>query len=121
MGGGILDIGNNVTISGRTTINANNLIKLGNDCMLSWDITLMDTDYHKIKDYDGNIINPSSPITIGNHVWIGCQVVILKGVSIHDNTIIAANNTITRSIKFGNCVVGGNGDKILKENVNWER
>ena len=54
----------------------------------------------------------------GNHVWIGCRSLILKGVNISDNVIVAANSTISRNIDEEFVVVGSNG--VLKENVGWE-
>lgn len=120
---GELEIGNNFTISGRTTINANQHITFGQDCMLSWDIMLMDTDYHKIYDAQGKRINIPKPIRIGNHVWIGSRAVILKGVSISDNVVVAANSTITKNVEQCNCIIGGFGSqvKVLKQDINWER
>ena len=119
---GILTIGNNLTITGETTIICYKQITVGNDCTFSWDILIMDTDFHHIMDYDGNIINPPSSIIIGNHVWIGCRNTILKGIVIADNVIIAANSVITKSILKSNVIYGGSGKKqeILKENVNWK-
>lgn len=121
--GGLLELGDNFSISGRTTINANKHITFGNDCMLSWDIMIMDTDYHKIIDNNGNHLNPAKPITIGNHVWIGSRVVILKGVSVENNVVLAANSTLTRTVNGCNCIIGGNGPqaKIIKQEINWER
>lgn len=40
----------------------------------------MDTDFHKIKNEDGVQINTNSPVLIGDHVWIGCRALILKGL-----------------------------------------
>lgn len=94
-------------------------ITFGDDCLLSWDLLIMDTDWHKvISTTDGGILNPSKPINIGNHVWIGCRSLILKGVNISDNVIVAANSTISRNIDEEFVVVGSNG--VLKENVGWE-
>ena len=98
-------------------------IKLGDGCLLSWDILIMDSDFHKIANmFDSKVINAPKDIIIGNHVWIGCRSTILKGVAIADNTVIAAGSIITKSFEGGNCVVGGSGKHvgILKENTNWE-
>lgn len=43
-----------------------------------------------ISTAGSRILNPSKPINVGNHVWIGCGRVILKGVSISDNVVLAA-------------------------------
>lgn len=54
-------------------------------------------------------------ITISNNVWIGSNVVILPGVSIGDNTVIAASSVVTKSFNMTNVVIGGNPAKVIKE------
>ncbi|SUG25694.1 galactoside O-acetyltransferase [Salmonella enterica subsp. arizonae] len=40
----------------------------------------------------------SFPVTIGNNVWIGSQVVINPGVTIGDNSVIGAGSVVTKDI-----------------------
>lgn len=117
-----LTLGDNFLVTGKTEIICQREIAFGNDCLLSWDILIMDTDFHHVLNERGEKINTPKPIRIGNHVWIGCRNTILKGVSIADNNIISANSTITRSFMDENCVIGGNGKGIviIKRGVNWE-
>lgn len=117
-----LTLGKRFIITGRTEIVCHKEISFGNDCLLSWDILVMDTDFHRIFNKLGEITNPSRSINIGNHVWIGCRATILKGVSIANNCVISANSTITKDILQENCVIGGNGKNTftIKEEVNWE-
>lgn len=116
---GILTLGNKFTITGNTEIICQKEITFGDDCLLSWDILMMDTDFHHVLNREGEKMNSPKPIKIGNHVWIGCRNTILKGVSIANNNIIAANSTLTHSTTNENCIIGDNG-KILKTNINWE-
>jgi len=53
------------------------------------------------------------PITIGNNVWIGGNVVILPDVTIGDNVVIGAGSVVTKDIPT-NVVVVGNPSKIIK-------
>ena len=57
--------------------------------------------------------NLSSPIHIGNKVWIGSHATILPGVIIEDNAIIAAGAVVTKNVPE-NAVVGGVPAKIIK-------
>ena len=115
----VMTLGRNFNVTGRSVLLCTDQITFGDDCLLSWDLLIMDTDWHKvISTTDGGILNPSKPINIGNHVWIGCRSLILKGVNISDNVIVAANSTISRNIDEEFVVVGSNG--VLKENVGWE-
>ena len=53
------------------------------------------------------------PITVGNNVWIGAHVCVLPGVTIGDNTVIAAGSVVTRSIPSG-VVAAGNPCKVIR-------
>ena len=119
-----LTIGENFTITGKSEIICQKNITFGDNCLLSWDILIMDTDFHHIFDLsivDSEQINLPKPIIIGNHVWIGCRTIILKGVSIGNENVIAAGSTITRSIETENCIIGGNGKhvEIIKKEISW--
>lgn len=70
---GILEIGEDFNITAETTIVAFTKIQFGNNCLLSWDVLIMDTDFHKIKNEHGAILNNPEPNIIGDKVWIGCR------------------------------------------------
>ncbi len=116
-----LTLGEYFSASGKSEIICHKEITFGHHCLLSWDILVMDTDFHDIIDEDGRVINPPKPITVGNHVWVGCKVTILKGVSVAENCVISANSTITRSVDEKNCIIGGHNKsmEILRRNINW--
>lgn len=119
---GILNIGDDFVITGRSCIICQKNISFGDKCLLSWDILIMDTDFHNIKNSNGEVINSPCPIKIGNHVWIGCRNTILKGVEISDNVVVSANSLLTKNVEESNCIVGGSGKNmnILKRGITWE-
>ena len=55
---------------------------------------------------------------IGNHVWIGKDVTILKGVHIADGAIIGAG-VVVKDIP-ARCLAVGNPAHVIKENVEWK-
>ena len=96
-------------------------IEIGEDCMLSYDIEIRNTDSHKIYDKNTNKrINEGNGVSIGNHVWLGMRAIILKGVTIEDNSIVAGGSIVTKDVKV-NTIVYGNPAKQIKENVYWTR
>lgn len=115
-----LEIGDNFIISAKAEIICCKNIKFGDNCLLSWDNLIMDTDFHDIYDNDTREkINEDEAIFIGNNVWIGCKNLILKGVYIPDGSILASNSTVTKKFdNYKNILIGGK-DKILKKNVSW--
>ena len=54
---------------------------------IAWDCNILDRDYHGT---DG--VEKKAPVYIGNRVWIGCRVIILKGVTVGDGAVIAAGS-----------------------------
>ncbi len=117
-------ISGSLTISNGTYINANTIIiadrdvRIGEDCIISWDCLITDTDSHTLIQ-NSVPVQPTGTIQIGNHVWVGARSTILKNVRIGDNAVIAAGSVVTKDVPAG-CLVGGVPAKILKENVTWE-
>ena len=110
-----LYIGENTNIGDRTEIHVGESIRIGSNCAISWDVCIMDRDYHQLGD-NGEI---TKPITIGNNVWIGSRTTILKGVTIGDGCVIGAGSVVTKDVPKGTCVAG-NPAKIIKENITWK-
>lgn len=92
-----------------------NKINIGNDVAIAENVTIRDTDNHYIYRDDYQI---SKPIIIKDHVWIGMNATILKGVTIGSGTIIAAGSIVTKDVP-NNCLVAGIPAKIIKHNVSW--
>ena len=55
----------------------------------------------------------TSPVVIGNDVWIGANAVILPGVTIGSHAVVAAGAVVTKDVP-GNCIVAGVPAKIIK-------
>jgi acetyltransferase-like isoleucine patch superfamily enzyme len=108
-------IGNRSYFTANSKVICKSDIEIGSDCAISWDVQLMDTDFHRIAP---NAVN-TKKITIGNNVWVGSRVMILKGVTIGDGAVIAAGAVVTKDVP-PYTVVGGNPARVLKEDVNWK-
>jgi acetyltransferase-like isoleucine patch superfamily enzyme len=95
-------------------------ITIGNDCLFSKDIDVRNGDSHSIIDLSNlKRINYAKDISIGNHVWLGKYVKILKGSHIGDNSVIGINSLVLGNIK-NNSLAGGVPAKIVKENITWK-
>ena len=117
---GNLTLGADFNMTAESTIVCAHQISFGNDCLLSWDILIMDTDEHPIINQNGIRTNPDKPILVGNHVWIGCKCTLLKGTEIPNNTVVAAGTLLTSAFSGENQVIGGNPPAVLKSDVRWE-
>ena len=110
-----LIIGNNVAMSS-PYLYASTKIEIGNNCIFGGNVTLVDTDFHSLSHLerrtDSGYIN-SSPIIIGDDVFVGTKVIILKGVQIGKCSIIAAGSVVTNNIPDGQ-IWGGNPARFIK-------
>lgn len=94
-------------------------IHIGDDCLFSSDIVFRTGDSHSLLDLQGNRINPSSDIVIGNHVWIGHRVTINKGVNISKDNMIGTGAIVTKSFNEQGTVIAGVPAKIVKRDIQW--
>ena len=118
---GLLQMGKNFAITAESSIIAYKKVEFGNDCLLSWDILIMDTDFHPIMNERSEIQNPPSEIIIGNSVWIGCRSLILKGSVIPDGCVIAANTLVSKKLTGKNQVFGRQPLTVIAENISWHK
>ena len=112
--GANLVLGKNSFINSDCKIRCHKEITIGEDCAISHDFTIMDSDAHEL-----NGSRNTNPIHIGNHVWIGTRVTILNGVTVGDGAVIAAGALITKNVS-PRTLVGGVPARVLKENVEWK-
>lgn len=115
---GHLTIGDDTYIQPNANLVVNSRVAIGSNCAISWNFNLMDDDLHSII-IDGEKQASLKNITIGNHVWVGSNVTILKGASIGNNSVVAAGSVVN-GIFPDHVLIGGIPAKIIKNNVNWD-
>ena len=116
--GAKLSIGNSF-INREVKIICNRRISIGDGCVIAMGTVIRDNDGGHHQMLSENYQN-QKPITIENHVWIGENSMILKGVTIGEGAVIAASSLINKDVP-AHCLVAGNPAKIIRENINWKR
>lgn len=120
---GVLEIGDRFHTPATATVICYKHIKFGDDVLIGWNFEAMDGDAHKIYAIDNpsERLNLDRDIIVGNRVWFGSDVRIYKGISIADDTVVAAGTKLFKNtVGVGNCVIGDEPVRILKERINWE-
>lgn len=116
--GASLSIGENVGISS-TAIVAHHQITIGNNVKIGGGVCIYDTDFHSLDPksrenaFKDKAQKRTSPVSIGDNVFIGAHSTILKGVRIGDNSIVGACSVVTKSIPE-NEIWAGNPAKFIK-------
>lgn len=102
-------------INNNATIDCFASITIGHDAAISSGVTIRDSDNHSIN---GNAVI-AAPIVIEDHVWIGLNATILKGVRIGSGSVVAAGAVVTSDVPR-NSLVGGVPAKVIKHDIVWE-
>lgn len=110
----IIEIGNKVGMNG-SVIAAANRITIGNDVLIGFNCYISDTDNHAIDPllrHTGKA--ETAPILIEDNVWLGINVVVLKGVTIGKNSVIGANSLVLSNVPE-NVIAIGNPCRVIKK------
>lgn len=92
---GIMSIGNNTSLNHGCIITCHEQIKIGNDVQFGPNVLVYDHDHdYRTQDALKNLKFITSPVEIGDNVWIGANVVILRGTKIGDNCVVGAGSVI---------------------------
>jgi maltose O-acetyltransferase len=107
-------IGEANAFSNNVSIVANESITIGDRCLIGELTSIIDSDCHEINPATRNrSAGATKPVVIGNNVWLGSRVLVLKGVTIGDNSVIAAASVVTKPIS-DNSIAGGNPAKVIR-------
>jgi len=107
-----LTIERNVFINFGTEISLVKEVIIGAYSLIGIDCLIYDTDWHRL---DGlNLEAPAAPTIIGRGVWLGARVIVMKGVNIGDNTVVAANSVVTNDLP-SNVLAGGSPARVIRE------
>ncbi len=112
-GRGRIEIGDDVLMSPGSRLSASDEIVIGDAVMMANGVYVTDSDWHTI--YDRTVRDDRvTPVRIGRNVWLGDHSTVLKGVTIGDNSVVAARAVVTRDVP-ANVVVAGNPARVVKE------
>lgn len=116
---GNLSFGAKLTFNGDCLFSCYDNITFGNDIICGWSVSFGTTNGHTVI-VDGEERERTAPVRVGNHVWIGSDCTIGKGVSITDNTIISHHSIVVKSLDIPHAIYGGHPAKLLKTKADWK-
>jgi len=95
---------------------------IGKSCQIGQNVIIRTSDGHSIFNVGENIpFNAPKDIIIGDNVWIGERVVILKGSKISNNSVIGTCALVNKVFDEENVIIAGLPAKIIKRNIFWKR
>lgn len=121
-----IDIGPNAKVylkSGNLNPNSKIIImhglEIGDKSIISWGCEILDDDFHSIS-YSGRLDEKSKMISIGEHVWVGSNVTILKGSKIPNGSVVASGSLVCSQFHEENILIGGNPARVLRHEITWD-
>lgn len=123
--GAVIEIGDNVGISG-VTIYARKGIYIGENTAIGGNSKILDNDFHPIDAEerlkllndvhggDASDLIPTKEIHIGKNCFIGCNSIILKGTVLGDGCVVGAGAVVAGKFE-DNCVIAGNPAKVIRK------
>lgn len=110
---GRIEIGDYALICPAVRISASCEIRIGHSVMMANGTYITDSDWHGLYDRTQRIPE-DTPVIIGDNVWLGDHCTVLKGVTIGDNSVVAAGAVVSRDVP-PNVVVAGNPARVVKQ------
>lgn len=90
-------------------------VEIQENTLIGRNVQITDSDAHNIDPSKRrSCLGESKPVIIGRNVWIGNNVMILKGSCIGDNSIIGAGSVVTGKKFPSNVIIAGNPAKVIK-------
>lgn len=113
-----IEIGDNVGLNGTSIVSRSRKIIIGTGTIIASNVTILDFDGHALWPPENRMSSPAiefdQDVIIGKNVWIGTRAIILKGVTIGDNSVIGAGSVVVKNIPE-NVVAVGNPAKVVKQ------
>lgn len=119
--GSTIKIGNKVHFAGETKIASleGKQVFIGDDCLFSSEIRVRNGDSHSIIDQSMKRVNPAADIVIGQHVWIGQQVIILKGAMINKDCVVGIRSLVTGKSFEAGSIIAGSPARVIRDGITW--
>lgn len=110
----VVSFGKNIHINNAFSIISEKEVHINDNVLIGFNCTISDSNFHNLEWDKRHEAEPEpKAVIICKNVFIGNNVTILKGVTIGENSIIAACSVVTKSFPE-NVIIGGCPAKILK-------
>ena len=107
-------LNNDIYLSNNYNLLDANKVKFGNNVFIAPNCGFYTAGHPLDYEKRNKGLEYAKPITVGNNVWIGGNVIVLTSVTIGDNVVIGAGSVVNKDIP-SNTVAVGNPCRVIKE------
>ncbi len=111
-GGNEIRVGQNVFVNQNCTFYDLGGLDIGDDVMIGPNVSLI-TAGHPIEPSQRRAATIGQPIVIERNVWIAAGATIIGGVTVGENSVVAAGSVVTRDVP-ANTLVAGNPARVIR-------
>ncbi|MGX7873926.1 sugar O-acetyltransferase [Mesorhizobium sp. ORM6] len=111
-GGADIRVGRNVFVNQNCTFYDLGGLDIADDVMIGPNVSLI-TSGHPLEPARRRAFTTAKPIVIERNVWIAAGATVIGGVTVGENSVIAAGAVVTRDVP-PNMLVGGNPAKVIR-------
>jgi maltose O-acetyltransferase len=102
--GGHLEIGDNVFVNYGSSLVSSAHVRVGDGCLIGTHVMVMDCDFHRVEDKAWD--TTGRPVVLEERVWLGNRSIVLKGVTIGHDAVVAAGSVVTKDVPPRTVVAG---------------
>ena len=106
-----IKLGRNVFLNSGCCFQDQGGIELGDGCMIGHQVVIATLNHDLMPERRASMI--PAKVTLGRNVWVGAHATILPGVTIGDNSVVAAGAVVTKDVP-ANCVAAGVPARVVK-------
>lgn len=118
---GKIEIGDHFFSNANLLLNCSNGIEIGDQVLLGWNCSLLDGNGHEVISGTPKIKGERGKrISVGSHVWLAAESVMLNGSSVSDGSIVSYGSVVHGEFKQKHSLIAGNPAKAVKENIDWK-
>jgi acetyltransferase-like isoleucine patch superfamily enzyme len=111
-GGTDTRVGRNVFVNQNCTFYDLGGLDIADDVMIGPNVSLI-TSGHPLEPSRRRAFTIAKPIVIERNVWIAAGATIIGGVTIGENSVVAAGSIVTKNVP-ANVLVGGNPARFIR-------
>ena len=116
----VIEIGEGFYCNKNCFFKCTDKIVFGDRCIVGWNVQINTINGHRIWE-DGIEKKDNGSIIIGDHVWLTSNVIITKGVTVSEESVVAQGAVLTSVFLKKHVLIGGVPAKVIKENISWTR
>ncbi len=114
----LLEIGNEVISNAALKLVCFNHVTIEDRVRLGWEVLMMDTGFHRLKNLDGEFSGKGvAPVVLAHDTWVSTRSMIMPGAGTSPFTVVAANSLLNKKFDETHVMLGGSPAKVIKRGV----